>query len=80
MIYREELKNLGWSDELLNAVEDVERAIPNVFQPDDEAHEPSDLIGGWAPPPCIMIDLASTTPPALQGLLLGRPGRRSQTT
>jgi hypothetical protein len=80
MIYREELKNLGWSNELIDAVEEIERALPRVAEPDSEVYEPSDLMTGWAPPPCTMVDLASTTPPALEGLTLGRPGRRSGQT
>ena len=80
MIYREELKNLGWSDDLISAVEEIERALPRVVESDSEVYEPADLVAGWAPPPCAMVDLASTTPPALQGLTLGRPGRRGGQT
>ena len=77
MIYREELKNLGWNDELLDAVEELERALPRVPEFDSEAYQPAVFFEEWAPPPCTMIDLAGTTPPVLQGLTLGGPQRKS---
>jgi hypothetical protein len=76
MIYREELKELGWSNELLDAIEAMERAIPKVLESDTEAYQPALFVDEWAPPPCAMIDLASTTPPVLDGLTLGRAKRR----
>ena len=60
MIYREELRNLGWSDALLDAVEEVERALPGVEETSLEADDGLDFFAGWSPPPCTSIDLAST--------------------
>jgi hypothetical protein len=76
MIYREELKELGWSNELLDAIEDLERAIPTVLESETEAYQPALFVEEWGPPPCTMIDLATTTAPVLHGLTLGRARRR----
>jgi hypothetical protein len=72
MIYREKLRNLGWSDALLDAVEEVERALPGVGETTFEADDGLDFFAGWAPPPCTSIDLASTALEAL-GLLTATP-------
>lgn len=77
MIYRQELKDLGWSNELLDAIEDMERALPQVLESRKETFEPVVLVEEWAPPPCDTIDLASTTPPAFPGLTLGGSKRRT---
>jgi hypothetical protein len=76
MIHREELRNLGWNDALLDAVEEVERALPAVGETSFEADDALDFFAGWAPPPCASIDLASTTSVALEGLTLGPTARR----
>jgi hypothetical protein len=78
MIYRVELGNLGWSDDLLDAVEEVERALPGVGETSFEADDGLDFFAGWSPPPCTSIDLASTASVALEGLTLGPAARRGK--
>ena len=43
MIYRQELKDLGCSNELLDAIEDMERALPRVLESRKATFEPAGL-------------------------------------